>query len=116
MLSRGSTQILRVPEKLITGNPEIVQKEGLKKYGDASEIIEGRLYLGSCYNARDMQFLQENAVSHIINVAEEIEMREQDGIKSIKLLIYDAPKNGALVEDCLSQFVAVVNEIGTNGE
>ena len=110
---------MRVPEHLLKKDPAVVQKEGLEKYGEATEIIKDKLYLGSCFNARDKEFLISCNISHILNVAEEIEMKEQEGVLSQKLIIFDSPKKDSNPDCFLGQFQSVVeaiqNIIDSNG-
>lgn len=107
-LQKGKTQVIRVPEHITARktDPKVQQANGLKQYGQASLIIPN-LYLGSVFNARDSAFLSDSGITHIINVAIEMEIQEQENIESKKMLILDEPKEGTSKDDYLDSFVQV---------
>jgi protein-tyrosine phosphatase len=47
------------------------------------------LYLGSCLNAHDFEFLQEKKITHILNTADEISNKFPKEIKYLKIDLDD---------------------------
>ena len=113
MLRKENARVLRVPEYIVAmrQDPAKIHANGLKTYGKASKILDA-LYLGSCFNARDSEFLESSHITHIVNVAEEIDIQEQEGVISQRVVITDDPQEGYSVEQYLQTFIQAIQLIG----
>ena len=86
-LQRGTLQTFRVPQKEKTAEELAAEQErGLQELGALPSKIQERLFLGSCYNGRSMDALVECGITHVINVAEEV---EDPGVEVRKLVAYE---------------------------
>ena len=96
-LSKGKTVTIRVPESLLVAvgaSREELQAEGLEKWGDCSEIIPGKLYLGSVFNGRDPNTLCRHQITAVVNVAEEfeygsfVEYQKEGNSETVRALVH----------------------------